>query len=89
MGLSGDLFHAVLGAAIYAAVDWAAGTFVTPHVMERFLKLHPFVITVSVIVAARLLGPAGAMLALPGAAVLQALIEEVANQEEGVRESVG
>jgi predicted PurR-regulated permease PerM len=89
VGLSVDLFHAVLGAAIYAAVDWATGTFITPHVMERFLKLHPFVVTVSVIVGARLLGPAGALLALPGAAVLQALIQEVANQQEGVRESVG
>jgi predicted PurR-regulated permease PerM len=89
VGLSVDLFHAVLGAAIYAAVDWATGTFITPRVMERFLKLHPFIVTVSVIVGARLLGPAGALLALPGAAVLQALIQEVANQEEGVRQSVG
>ena len=89
VGLSLDPFHAVLGVSIYVAVDWAAGTFITPHVMERFLKMHPFVVTVSVIVGARLLGPAGALLALPGAAVLQALIEEVASQHQGVRESAG
>lgn len=89
VGLSMDPFHAVLGAAIYSTVDWATGTFITPRVMERFLKMHPFVVTVSVIVGGRLLGPAGALLALPGAAVLQALMEGAAAQEAGVRESVG
>jgi predicted PurR-regulated permease PerM len=87
VGLSLDPFHAVLGVAIYVAVDWAAGTFITPRVMERFLKMHPFVVTVSALAGARLLGPAGALLALPGAAVLQALIG--ASQEEGDRESAG
>lgn len=89
VGLSLDPFHAVLGIAIYSAVDWAAGTFITPRVMERFLKMHPFVITVSILAGARLLGPAGALLALPGAAVLQALIGGLASQDEGVRESAG
>jgi predicted PurR-regulated permease PerM len=89
VGLSLDPFHAVLGIAIYVAVDWVAGTFITPRVMERFLKMHPFVVTVSVLAGARLLGPAGALLALPGAAVLQALIEALASQEEGDREPAG
>jgi predicted PurR-regulated permease PerM len=89
VGLSLDPFHAVLGVAIYIAVDWAVGTFITPRVMERFLKMHPFVVTVSVLAGARLLGPAGALLALPGAAVLQALIGGLASQEEGDRESAG
>ncbi len=57
--------------------------------MERFLKMHPFVVTVSVFVGARLLGPAGALLALPGAAMLQALIEGMASQQAGVRNSAG
>lgn len=89
VGLSLDPFHAVLGVAIYVALDWVTGTFITPRVMERFLKMHPFVVTVSVLAGARLLGPAGALLALPGAAVLQALIEGLASQEEGARESTG
>ncbi len=79
VGLSLDPFHALLGAALYFAVDWVTGTFITPRVMERYLKMHPFVVTVSVIVGARLLGPAGALLALPGAAVLQALIASLAS----------
>ncbi len=80
VGLSVDPFHAILGGAVYVAVDWLTGTFITPRVMERYLKMHPFVVTVSVIVGARLLGPAGALLALPGAAVLQALIASMASE---------
>lgn len=83
VGLSVDPFHALLGAAVYFVVDWVTGTFITPRVMERYLKMHPFVVTVSVIVGARLLGPAGALLALPGAAVLQALIASMAKPSEG------
>jgi predicted PurR-regulated permease PerM len=89
VGLSLDPLHAVLGVAIYVAVDWATGTFVTPRVMGRFLKMHPFVVTVSVLAGAHLLGPAGALLALPGAAMLQALIGGLASPEEGVRELTG
>ena len=80
-GLSLDPLHAVFGVATYIAVNWVTGTFITPRVMERFLKLHPFVVTVSVIVGGHLLGPAGALLALPGAAVIQALIEGLASPE--------
>jgi predicted PurR-regulated permease PerM len=36
--------------------------------------MHPFVILVSVLAGGKLLGPAGVMLALPGAAVVQSLI---------------
>ena len=82
VGLSVDPFHALIGAAVYFAVDWLTGTFVTPRVMERYLKMHPFVVTVSVIVGARLLGPAGALLALPGAAVLQAVIASMAREPQ-------
>ncbi len=46
--------------------------------MGRYLKMHPFVVTVSVLAGAQLLGPAGALLALPAAAVIQAIIGELA-----------
>lgn len=76
-GLSVSPFHAVLGVLLYAVINWAIGTFVTPRVMGRYLKMHPFVVTVSVLAGARLLGPAGALLALPGAAVIQAIVGEL------------
>lgn len=71
-------FQAVLGLAVYAGLNWLIGAFVTPRVMGRYLKMHAFVVTVSVLAGAQLLGAAGALLALPVAAVLQAVIGELA-----------
>jgi predicted PurR-regulated permease PerM len=70
--------HALLGAAVYIAINNAIGLLVTPRVMGRYLRMHPFVVTVSVLAGARLLGPAGVMLALPAAAVIQSLVRELA-----------
>jgi predicted PurR-regulated permease PerM len=75
--------HALAGLAAYMAVNWTVGTFITPRVMGRHLKMHPFVVTVSVLCGAELLGAPGAMLALPTAAVLQSLVAELAPRAEG------
>jgi len=88
-GLTLGPLHALLGVAVYIALNWVIGTFVTPRVMERYLKMHPFVVTVSVLAGAHSLGPAGALLALPGAAVVQALIEGLAGSEEEVPAQAG
>jgi len=77
-GSSVSPLQALVGLAVYIGINWAIGTFITPRVMGRYLKMHPFVVTVSVLAGAKLLGPAGALLALPGAAVLQAVIGELA-----------
>lgn len=71
-------FQAVAGVAFYMVLNWSIGTFVTPRLMGRYLKMHPFVITVSVLAGADLFGPAGALLALPAAAVFQAIIGTLA-----------
>jgi predicted PurR-regulated permease PerM len=52
------------------------GTFVSPRLLGRQVKLHPFIINVSVIAGAMLLGPPGAILALPAAAMTKALLDE-------------
>jgi predicted PurR-regulated permease PerM len=77
-GISVSPLTAALGVVAYTVVNNLVGIFVTPRVMGRYLKMHPFVIIVSVLAGAELLGPAGVILALPGAAVIQALIEEFA-----------
>jgi predicted PurR-regulated permease PerM len=79
-GLSLDSWHGVAGLALYSLNNWLLGTFVTPRVMERYLEIHPFAVIVSVLAGARLLGPAGAILALPTAAVMQALVEDLARR---------
>jgi len=77
-GLSVNPLHAVAGVAAYVFINWAIGTFVTPRVMSRYLKMHPFIVTVSVLAGTQIFGPAGALLAIPGAATLQALVGELA-----------
>lgn len=76
-GMTVSPAQALFGVAVYVGLNWVIGTFVTPRVMGRYLKMHPFVVTVSVLAGAELLGPAGALLALPGAAVLQAVVDEL------------
>lgn len=75
-GLSISVSHAMFGVVVYLGINWAVGAFITPRLMGHHLKIHPFIITVSVLAGATLLGGAGAMLALPGAAAAQALVEE-------------
>ena len=77
-GLSVSPFHAVTGVAAYVVLNWVVGAFVTPRVMGRYLKMHPFIVTVSVLAGTHIFGPAGALLALPGAAMVQAVVGEFA-----------
>ena len=78
-GLSLDLGHGLIGLALYTLNNWLLGSFVTPRVMERYLEMHPFTVIVAVLAGAQLLGPAGAILALPIAAVTQALVTDQEN----------
>jgi putative heme transporter len=83
-GLTVDLLHAVLGLTLYMINNSLLQIFVTPRVMERYLKIHPFVVIVSVLSGLKLFGPPGAILALPTAAVVLALIEDPARQRKSV-----
>jgi predicted PurR-regulated permease PerM len=82
-GLTIGPLHAAAGVAIYAFINWAIGTFVAPRVMGRYLKMHPFVVTVSILAGTQIFGPAGALLGLPGAAMLQAVVGELATPSAG------
>jgi predicted PurR-regulated permease PerM len=62
----------------YLVLNQLLGYFVTPRVMGHHMRLHPFVVIVSILSGGALLGPAGAILALPLAAGLQSLISEFA-----------
>jgi predicted PurR-regulated permease PerM len=75
-GITIDPTRAALGVLAYVVLNNVIGILVTPRVMGRHLKMHPFVVTVSILAGGQLLGPAGALLALPAAASAQALIEE-------------
>jgi len=79
-GLSAGPGTALVGVIVYIVINNAVGLLVTPRVMGQHLTMHPFVVTVSILAGASLLGPAGAMLSLPGAAVAQALVEAYASR---------
>jgi len=67
---------AVAGVVAYMVVDYSLGTFVNPRLLGKQIKLHPFIVNVSVIGGGMLLGPAGAILALPAAAMAKSLLDE-------------
>lgn len=80
VGLGAGGWMAAFGVGAYVLINNGAAALVTPHVMGRHLKMHPFVVTVSILAGASLLGPPGAILALPGAAVVQALMQAFAGR---------
>jgi predicted PurR-regulated permease PerM len=69
---------ALTGLVAYVVANNLVGYFVTPRLLGRATRMHPFVVTVSILGGGALLGPAGGILALPAAAVAQAVITEFA-----------
>lgn len=78
VGFSVSPALALTGLVLYTAMNLLNSYVILPRVMGQHLKLHPFVIIVSVLAGGTLLGPVGVFIALPGAAVVQGLIEEMA-----------
>jgi putative permease len=53
------------------------GSLITPFVQGESLEMHPLVVFIAVLVGAGLLGPAGAFVAVPAAAMIQVFLEEL------------
>jgi len=75
VGLGEGPMRAALALVTYVVSNALIGLLVTPRVMGRHLKMHPFVVTVSVLAGGELLGPPGVLLALPAAAIAQSLVQ--------------
>ncbi|HKQ57080.1 MAG TPA: AI-2E family transporter [Candidatus Eisenbacteria bacterium] len=75
-GLTTSPGLAVAGLVAYLIVNTLMSYLVSPRLLGREIKLHPFVVTVSIMGGSALLGPGGAILALPAVAIMQALVEE-------------
>src|SRR5205085_5604852 len=71
---------AVVGLVSYVVVNNLLGYFVTPRLLGHAVKMHPFVVTVSILGGGALLGPAGGILALPAAAMVQAVLTDFASR---------
>ncbi|MCL4367406.1 AI-2E family transporter [Patescibacteria group bacterium] len=70
-------FTAALVALLYLAIQQLEGHIVVPQVMKRAVGLNPLLVILAISVGGRLLGIAGALLAVPIAVVIQVIIEEV------------
>jgi predicted PurR-regulated permease PerM len=69
---------ALTGFGAYLAINQLVAYLVTPRVMSRHMKMHPFVVMVSILAGGTLMGAPGAVLALPLAAGIQSVISEFA-----------
>ncbi len=74
--------QALWGWLAYVVVNQGVSLLVTPRVMGRHMKLHPFVVIVSILSGGALLGAAGAVLALPLAAAIQSVVSEFTPKPE-------
>lgn len=68
-------FALTFGASI--VIENAKGYVISPFVEGDQLDIHPLLVFISVLVGGALLGPAGAFIAVPAAAIVQVLFEEV------------
>lgn len=53
------------------------GSLVSPFIQGEQLDIHPLLVIIAVLVGAALLGPAGAFVSVPAAAIIQVFVEEV------------
>lgn len=61
----------------YALIQQAEANFVVPRVMRRSVGLSPLLTILALVIGGRLLGIAGALLAIPVAAALQVVVGEI------------
>ncbi len=77
---------ALLVALAYLLIQQVEGNFLVPKVMERVVGLHPFLVLASVLMGGALLGILGVLLAVPVAAVADALVTELIFEPAGLNE---
>lgn len=70
-------------AAMYFVIQQLENHLIVPQVMKRAVGLNPLVVILAIAVGSRLLGLAGALLAVPIAVVLQIVVSEVIEERKG------
>lgn len=64
-------------AAMYVVIQQSENHLIVPQVMKRAVGLNPLVVILAIAIGSRLLGFAGALLAVPLAVVLQIIVAEI------------
>ena len=82
IGLTVSPFFALLVTGLYLAVQQLENQIIVPQVMKRAVGINPLLVILAVSIGGRLLGIAGALLAVPIAVVIQLIIFEGLNINE-------
>ena len=69
-------------AIMYFVIQQLENNLIVPQIMKKAVGLNPLVVILAIAVGSRLLGFAGALLAVPMAAVIQILVTEVIEQKK-------
>ncbi len=69
-------------AVVYLVVQQLENTILVPKIMQRAVGLNPVVIIISLLIGAQLLGFAGAILAVPVAAVIVEVIKDLGDRDK-------
>ena len=77
IGLQQDLGLAMRGLIGYLVGNQVVNYILTPRFQSRSLHLHPFLVILAALTGASLGGPVGAFVALPAAAVIQAVLNRM------------
>ncbi|MDI6807846.1 MAG: AI-2E family transporter [Candidatus Eisenbacteria bacterium] len=80
-GLSHSVGLAITGGILYIVANQVLGLVLTPRVMGRHMKLHPFLVLLSIMCGIQLAGFVGAVLALPVAASARVLLNSFLSQQ--------
>lgn len=82
IGLLDDPWKGAISLAVVVIYQQVENYLLAPRVTAHTLSLHPAIAFAGVIVGAALLGPVGALLALPVAAVVQAIISSFGERHD-------
>lgn len=73
----------VMVAALYLIIQQLENSLIVPLVMKRAVGLNPLIVILAIAIGSRLLGIAGALLAVPIAVVFQIIVLEIIEEREG------
>lgn len=77
IALTISINHAFLTLILYFLIQQFENYLIVPKVMEKSVNLHPIVIIIAVIVGGKIAGITGALLAVPVAAIISIIVDDV------------
>jgi predicted PurR-regulated permease PerM len=72
---------ALVAAALYFVQQQLESSILAPKILERQVGVSPIVVIIAVLIGSSILGVVGAILAVPTAAILQVLVQELTSDE--------